>query len=134
MSYTAKEWVAGDDISISDLNNIEGGINNAANPFVVTLTPTAQDFSGTMDKTVAEIYEAYQAGKKISFRMYSSATEYGESDLNYVGYDTNYSYPSFNGAALLGDMNILLYIYTGITNNGTTQTYSTIIYPLTPLS
>ena len=43
MSYTKKTWASGDTVTSSALNNMEGGIDAAANPFVVTLTPTAQD-------------------------------------------------------------------------------------------
>ena len=65
MSYTKKTWASGDTVTSSALNNMETGIDNAANPFIVTLTPTETDFSGTMDKTCAEIFAAYQAGKRI---------------------------------------------------------------------
>lgn len=34
----------------------------SSNKFIVTLTPTAPDYSGTMDKTVAEINAAHKAG------------------------------------------------------------------------
>ena len=61
MSYTPTTWAAGDTVTATKLNNMETGIGNAANPFIVTLTPTALDYSGTMDKTVAEIYAAHQA-------------------------------------------------------------------------
>lgn len=36
-------------------------------PFIITLTPTSDDLSGTMDKTPAEIWEAYKAGYRFEF-------------------------------------------------------------------
>lgn len=132
MSYTAKEWVTGDDINISDLNNMEEGIDNAANPFVVTLTPTAEDFSGTMDKTVAEIYTAYEAGRKIVFRVMRSATTYMDVDCTARWFSVS-TYPSFNGFILNSDNNALIFAFTGATNDDTAQTYGTTIYPLTPM-
>ena len=41
--------------------------------FVVSLTPTESDFSGTMDKTAAEITEAAKAGKNIIFDIDASS-------------------------------------------------------------
>lgn len=38
--------------------------------FVVTLTPTAPDMSGTMDKTGEEITAAYEAGKEIVLQIH----------------------------------------------------------------
>ena len=37
--------------------------------FIVTLTPTALDYSGTMDKTPEEISAAYEDGMEIVFRV-----------------------------------------------------------------
>lgn len=133
MSYTKKTWANGDKVTSSALNNMEDGIDVAANPFIVTLTPTAQDFSGEMDKTVAEIYAAWQSGKTIIYRVYN---EYGYTDLlvSRVGVINDQAYPSFNANMLYDEMNLLLLIYTGTTDNGTQDTYSTKIYPLTPMS
>lgn len=99
--------------------------------FVVTLTPTAADFSGTMDKTVAEINAAYEAGREIWFKIYagSSWTEY---PLSRVGKEDVFTYPSFNSNAIYDENNVLVMIYTATTNDGTKQTYSTKIYTLTP--
>lgn len=135
MSYTAKEWVTGDDINISDLNNMEEGIDNAANPFVVTLTPTAQDFSGTMDKTVAEITAAIQAGRRVIYRIYTSQTEYTDAEATMTYTNTSYTYPSINAFILTANpFDALIFAHTGAINDGTRQTYSTTIYPLTPMS
>lgn len=134
MSYTKKTWASGDTVTSSALNNMEGGIDAAANPFIVTLTPTAQDFSGTMDKTVAEITAAYQAGKKIVFYL-DSGTGAFEFDCTYRGIDPNYTYPSFNGFLVTDTpISAFVYFYTGTGNDGTDQDYVTTIYPLTPMS
>lgn len=44
-------------------------VKDKLNKFVVTLTPTAQDFSGTMDKTGEEITAAYEAGQEIVLQI-----------------------------------------------------------------
>ena len=99
-------------------------------PFVVTLTPTSDDYSGTMDHTVAEIYAAYQAGKRIVFRLVTGVGVYMEVDCT-ARYVDEFSYPSFNAYAIAaGD--VLVYAYTSGSNDGTKDTYSTTIYALTP--
>jgi hypothetical protein len=100
-------------------------------PFIVTLTPTAQDFSGVMDKTPAEIRTAYDAGKQIRA----------------VIPDMNASF-AFTQELLIGDDSIhcvagIFYGITGVAEHcliridtaedSSAATYSTIIYPLTPL-
>ena len=101
--------------------------------FIVTLTPTAQDFSGTMDKTVAEINAAYEAGQEIWFKV-AVGSDWTEYPLSRVGKLNEYEYPSFNCNALYDEADVLVMIYTGTTDNGTKQTYSTKIYSLTPAS
>lgn len=109
-----------------------GGGSGGDNRFIVTCTPTAQDFSGTMDKTVAEIYEAYQSGMKIVFRV---MTTRGHVDLDCttIGFAES-TYPSFNGYMIDDVNNVLIYAYTGTADIGTWAKYSTRLYPLTPLS
>lgn len=132
MSYVKKTWQSGDTVTSSALNNMETGIDNAANPFIVTLTPTAQDMSGTMDKTVAEINTAYEAGKKIVFRVMQSATAYMDVDCTARWFE-GFTYPSFNGFILNAANNAFIFAFTSVTDDGTKQTYSTVIYPLTPM-
>lgn len=127
MSYTPTNWQAGDKVTATKLNNMESGINVAVNPFIVTLTPTAEDFSGTMDKTVAEINTAYEAGRRIVFRVMQSVTAYMDVDCTARWFNGS-TYPSFNGFIVNNDA--LIYAYTGATNDGTKQTYGTTIYPL----
>lgn len=135
MSYVKKTWASGDTVTSSALNNMETGIDNAANPFIVTLTPTAQDFSGTMDKTVAEIYAAIQAGRRVIYRIYTSQTEYTDAEVTMTYTRTDYTYPSIN-AFILTDtpFDALIEAYTSVTSDGTKNTYSTVIYSLTPMS
>lgn len=99
--------------------------------FIVTLTPTAQDFSGTMDKTVAEINSAYEAGQEIWFKV-AVGTDWTEYPLSRVGKMSGYTYPSFNCNALYDENNVLVMIYTGTTSDGTQTFYSTKLYTLTP--
>jgi hypothetical protein len=49
----------------------ESGGGGSAERFVVTLTPTAEDYSGTMDKTPEQIERAWQDGKDI-FALFST--------------------------------------------------------------
>ena len=103
------------------------------NKFVVTLTPTSPDYSGTMDKTVAEINAAYEAGMEIVFRVMESATTYTEVFLSAVYHD-GATYPSFNAFIVGSDANVLIFAGTVTTNDGTKHTYTTTIYSLTPAS
>jgi len=135
MSYTKKTWTSGDTVTSSALNNIEGGIDDLQT-FVVTLTPTSLDYSGTMDKTVAEIYAAWQAGKRIIYRVYSSETEYADVEVTMVFTDEIYTYPSFNAFIIMAESDppVLIFAFTGADNDGTVATYGTTIYQLTPLT
>lgn len=99
--------------------------------FIVTMTPTALDYSGTMDKTVAEINAAYEAGQQIVFRVVTGATTYMEVDCT-ARWNNGDTYPSFNGFIFGGDNDTLIYAYTGARDDGTWQTYSTVLYSLTP--
>lgn len=108
------------------------GGGGSSNKFIVTLTPTAQDFSGTMDKTVAEINTAYEAGQQIWFRIEANGTGYLMEMSGIGNGDSEATYPSFNVKFIAN--NILLYVNTGYTNDGMTATYNTLVYSLTPLS
>lgn len=138
MSYTPTEWQTGDTITAEKLNNMEDGIENANEPFIVTLTPTAQDYSGTMDKTVAEINAAYEAGRKIVFRVYSSAARFNEVEVTVVYKDGSYTYPSFNAYLIVVADSVgfdgIIFAFTGTSDDSTKNTYSTTVYPLTPMT
>lgn len=135
MSYTPTNWQTGDTITAVGLNNMEQGIENTSNPFIVTLTPTAQDFSGTMDKTVGEINAAYEAGRRIMFLVYTSETSYLEAECIIRGRRMDEGdYPSFNAYVIVEPNSVLVYMYTGVSAVANTNTYHTLLYPLTPMS
>lgn len=112
------------------LKDIEEAAGGGSAPFVVTLTPTAADMSGTMDRTVGEIYEAYQAGKRIVFKVDGGNGSYTYADctMQYIG--SSAVYPSFNGFIIDNARNILIFAYTGARSSATTSTYSATIYTL----
>lgn len=95
--------------------------------FIVTLTPTAQDFSGTMDKTPQEITNAYNAGQDIEFDIPSlfvkcKAMEFAVTDgVIQAGAITTYR---------TGGSDLLIEILTDETD----PAYVTHIYSLTPMS
>ena len=105
-----------------------------SNKFIVTLTPTALDYSGTMDKTVAEINAAYEAGQEIWFKVLTSATTYVGVPVSFIGKSTSYDYTNFGAEIVQYSTNMMIVAATGDTNDGTTQTYSTTVYSLTPAS
>ena len=108
-------------------------VAGASKPFVVTLTPTATNLSGTMDKTVGEINEAYQAGRKIVFKVtlptygtfyLDCNTVYGGDDSDYLGFEANVINWSED-----------LFINAGFPaqNDDGSYSYSTHTYSLTPV-
>lgn len=102
--------------------------------FTVTITPTSPDYSGTMDKTVAEINAAYEAGQEIWFSVAVSGQTYS-FPMGAVYKHPDFTYPSFNSNVVIGDGgDMLLWTFTGATNTGTKDTYGTTIYSLTPAS
>ena len=130
MSYTKKTWAAGQKVKSADLNNMEGGIDAAANPFIVTLTPTAEDMSGTMDKTPAEITEAFNAGKEIRVAVPSLG--------GLIGLCTEFS-PSGDDISLWCNFTAYFselggYMMITIITDTDDSTYGTAIFPLTPMS
>ena len=132
MSYTPTTWAAGDTVTATKLNNMETGIGNAVNKFIVTLTPTAADFSGTMDKTVAEIYAAYQAGKQIVFRLHTAETASIDVYVSLIGSTSSETYPSFEGYVIQPSTNLLIWAGTGVTSDGSRAAYISSIYSITP--
>jgi hypothetical protein len=104
------------------LTVVDGAWAAADNRFVVTCTPTAQDYSGTMDKTPSEIDEAWNSGKSIWFKVGSSTSPIAERT---EGPDGN----SYSAYIINGIMNTLILATTAATTN----TYITTIYQLTPL-
>lgn len=133
MSYTPTNWQTGDTITAEKLNNMEDGIEKASNPFIVTLTPTALDYSGTMDKTVGEINAAYEAGKDILFRVLTSANYYVDVPMSFAS-ELGYAFKDFGATIILPSQNVMIAAETLATDDGTKRTYSTAVYPLTPMS
>lgn len=121
---------AGKVLSVND-SGVWGAQEPIGKKFIVTLTPTAQDYSGTMDKTVAEINAAYEAGQQIEFKLISGADTYMKVDVTAV-WHSSYMYPSFNAYIVDNDNDMILFGFTGGTDDGTRQTYYAAIYPLTP--
>lgn len=112
------------------LRDIEEAMGGGSAPFVVVLTPTAADMSGTMDKTVGEIYEAYLRGRQIRFRVSAGAGGM-EADCTVRGFGSQ-TYPSFNAYIVNETQNMLIYAFTGTTNDTDEASYATELYTLTP--
>lgn len=134
MSYTKKTWTAGQKVKSADLNNMEGGIDAAANPFIVTLTPTAQDFSGVMDKTVSEIQAAHDLGKTIIFRIVTGVNEFVDIPCSFVAKFSAYTFMNFGSSFVYPSQSAMIVAQTMATDTDTKNTYTTTIYPLTPMS
>ena len=102
-------------------------------PYIVTLTPTALDYSGTMDKTVSEINSAYESGRKIVFRIAASETDTVDIDCTIVQKNSQFTYPSFVIYNILstGSSGYFVHAFTGVTDNGSKNTYTTYVYTLT---
>lgn len=119
---------------IEALKGSGGGGGGGSNKFIVTLTPTALDYSGTMDKTVAEITAAYEAGQEIWFKVILSGTDYFEGPMTAVRHFGAHTFDDFIGMIVLPSEGMLITVETLGTDDGTKQTYSTHIYTLTPAS
>ena len=75
--------------------------------FIVTLTPTALDYSGTMDKTLAEINEAYDAGMEVVFHTLTGANDWVETPLAYYAADGS-DYHGFSTTIIQISQNLLI--------------------------
>lgn len=109
------------------------GGGGSPNKFIVTLTPTVQDFSGTMDKTGAEITAAHEAGQQIVFNVVGfPGFDHVQIPAAWYTYATNNTICA--ACATLVDVasNLQIIIVTSVASDGTN--YYTNIYPLTPLS
>ena len=134
MSYTPTNWQTGDTVTAERLNKMEGGIQAANDVFVITLTPTAEDFSGTHNRTIAEISAAVLSHKKIVFEM--DASSIGIPSLRFnanVAQDDSIHENEFSakGLFVFTADSILVLVETDTFDDGY---YSTVSYPLTPMS
>lgn len=134
MSYTPTNWQTGDTVTAEKLNKMEQGIETASDVFIVTLTPTAQDFSGTIDKTWGEVGEAYKAGKTIAFKLYTDQNGSYLITRNVVVYSGVGAQALWFSADLLVENVGFVQAYCAINPSPDDNTYSTTIYPLTPMS
>lgn len=107
-------------------------VKDKLNKFVVTLTPTSPDFSGTMDKTANEITAAYEAGQEIVFNVVGfPGFDHVYIPAAWCTYATDMSRCA--ACATLVDVTTGLQIVI-VTSDGGSSTYSTTIYSLTPAS
>ncbi len=128
-SSFAVNATAPDPDSDNTLAYFVGRVPFAASNFIVTLTPTALDYSGTMDKTPQEITAAYNAGQKIVFDIPTmNATVYADQ---YIA-DGNNVLCAAKVFYYVDGAPVLITIVTHGTDD--TQTYDTGIYALTPAS
>lgn len=68
MAYTPTAWTTGDTVTATKLNKIEQGIANAGSALICTCSFDGDDY--VLDKTVAEIYDAYVAGTPIFIQFF----------------------------------------------------------------
>ena len=95
--------------------------------FIVTLTPTSSDYSGTMDKTPEEITDAYAAGQEIEFDIPSLSVRCKAMEFAIVN---NLIEAGAIVTYRTGDSHLLIEILT----NHITSSYFTHVYSLTPAS
>lgn len=125
-SDTGKVFIFDEDDGWTEMQ--AGGGGGGGEKFIVTLTPTAQDFSGTMDKTPEEINAAYEAGQEIVFRVYASASVYYDLRTVLLSKATSDANASFGSYGILTGRFVLF--ETDVSD----AVYSTSIYSLTPAS
>ena len=106
-------------------------VQDVMDPFVVTLTPTSEDLSGTMDKTPAEIWAAFKAGKRFKFSIPSMNAEVYPSQFQLYDTDEDGVPDSVVvHASIMYTMSEQLYLI-GVGTSNSTSTYGTALVPLT---
>lgn len=106
-----------------------GGVavfDNSGDNFVIALTPTSLDMSGTMSKTPQEITSAYYESKKIVFSISTLGLEV-EAEATQFAFGENIS----AGAYIIYNDSLIM-VRTSSTDDD--ATYSATIYSLTPAS
>ena len=76
MSYTPTTWTTGDTVTASAMNKIENGIAGAGSALIVEWSPA----DGVLDKTLGEIYDAFESGTPVFLRFI-----YGSPETHYEG-------------------------------------------------
>lgn len=122
MAYERHSWQCGDVVTAERLNNIEDGVEEAleccgsgAEEFLVSFT---LGVTNTMDRTVDEIVQAYNDGKKIT-----ACSLYGDVPLStyYLVYADAVS-PVFEFATITGSgVNLIRVIKVGGQDNITVK-------------
>ena len=77
MSYTPTTWTTGDTVTATKMNKLEQGVANAGSALICTCAYVSEEGGYFLDKTVAEIYDAYNAGTPI-FIKFSYGTGYDQ--------------------------------------------------------
>lgn len=95
--------------------------------FIVTLTPTSPDYSGTMDKTPEEITAAYNAGQEIVFDIPALSAKIHANQFLVVN-DVIKA-----GGMVFYDVNSSPVIITVVTDSSA-STYATQVFAMTPAS
>ena len=92
--------------------------------------PYRARYSGTMDKTVAEINAAYKAGQQIVFRLMTGASTWIDAVVTNVTEYGGSTYPLYTARAIYVDK--LMEVGNEVTQIGTTNAYTVSAYDLTP--
>ena len=120
-----------DDVeNITTIPEMINAVKSMTKPFIITMTQTSDDYSGTMDKTPEEIWEAYKAHRRIAFsipamRAYGYATQMQEHDVDEdgvsdcVNVSANITYED-------SGVPVLIWVITSTEDSS----YSTTIFPL----
>lgn len=105
-----------------------GGGGSADNRFEVTLKPNAADYSGTMDKTSGELYDAYFGGKEIWFTVGPMS-----APCTFFQYDDVDNYITMAAYIILDANNLMIVAKTDAREGDIGRNYDTKIYQLTPM-
>jgi hypothetical protein len=109
------------------------GQGGGSDKFIVTLTPTSPDFSGTMDKTAEEITAAYEAGQEIIFNVVGfPGFDHVYIPAAWCSYATDHT--NCAACATLVDVTSGLQIIISTDDAQEGSNYFTDIYSLTPAS
>lgn len=91
MAYEKQTWQTGDIITAEKLNHLEGGVQNAFSPYVVTFeTSDVRNF--TCDRTFEEIESAYKERYIIGLMKINSELVKANVVLNFIGGDAEHGF------------------------------------------